>query len=238
MSMGLILTVGEIKFGRLLGQLPILFLGVLFAVPAKAEISQRIDAEENEMTASRVRMFNNPRNVIKMDAGPSWIVSEVQTPRTIYKSRFGVGLGIDYQHLWRKCIGVGVNYMFYSTSFNHNPIVEDINMRMHYIGPSFVGSWRLGRKWRADSSFGVGFSCCIWTDNVIEWHRVDELETEYNIGILGQMGIEYMLSKTVGIGMQYQGFFMPLKEPANYKGDYDLYGIKRIDAKIGIRFYL
>lgn len=91
MSMGLILTVGEIKFGRLLGKLPILLLGVLFAVPAKAEISHSIDAEENEMTALKVCVFDNPRNVIKMDAGPSWIVSEVQTPRTIYKSRFGVG---------------------------------------------------------------------------------------------------------------------------------------------------
>jgi len=39
MSIGSNLTVGEITFGRLLGILPILFLAVLFAVPAKAEIS-------------------------------------------------------------------------------------------------------------------------------------------------------------------------------------------------------
>lgn len=38
-------------------------LCVLSVIPAKAEISQRIDAEENEMTASKVRVFENDHGV-------------------------------------------------------------------------------------------------------------------------------------------------------------------------------
>ena len=211
-------------------------VGLLLAVPAKAEKPNNDESEKSEVTKSQDCDY--PRNVVKMDVGPSWIVSEVQTPRNIYKSKTGIGLGIDYQHLWRNGLGIGVNYLFFATNFSHDPMVEDLDMRMHYIGPSFVESWRWARKWRADSSVGVGFSSCIETSKILNWHYDNELATEYSVGIFGQLGIEYMFSKSVGIGMQYQGLFMPMKEPKNNKRKYDVYGIKRIDAKIGIRFYL
>ena len=68
---------------------------------------------------------------------------------------------------------------------------------------------------------------------------INDLESEFSVGFFVQLGIEYMISRSIGIGLQGDGLIMPMKKPENYKGkDYDIYGIKRLGAKLGIRFYL
>ena len=197
-----------------------------------------IQAKASQMiTNKRDQRLANPRDVLKMSAGPSWIVSEFVTPYRIYKSKLGFSFGADYQHIWRTGLGIGVNFTYFGTSFD-----EGFSMRMFYLGPSIVGSLMCGQKWRWDVSVGLGFS-----------HYMEELDGGYHsyygsysntsysenrLGTMLQTGLEYMLSKNISIGLQINLTTMSLKEPEGYDNKYDFYGIRRIDPQIGVRCYL
>ena len=197
---------------------------------AQANASQMI-------TDKRDRRLANPKDVLKISGGPSWIVSELVTPYQTYKSKLGISLGADYQHIWRSGLGIGVNFTYFGTSFD-----EGFSLRMFYIGPSIVGSLMFGQKWRWDASLGLGFS-----------HYTEEYDGGYNsyygsnsntsysenrLGVMFQTGLEYMLSKNISIGLQINITTMSLKKPEGYDDKYDFYGIRRIDPQIGIRCYL
>lgn len=197
---------------------------------AQANASQMI-------TDKRDRRLANPKDVLKISGGPSWIVSELVTPYQTYKSKLGISLGADYQHIWRSGLGIGVNFTYFGTSFD-----EGFSLRMFYIGPSIVGSLMFGQKWRWDASLGLGFS-----------HYTEEYDggyysyygsnsntsySENRLGVMFQTGLEYMLSKNISIGLQINITTMSLKKPEGYDDKYDFYGIRRIDPQIGIRCYL
>ena len=198
---------------------------------------QRIEMNEDielaqmarEQIAKTKRYFDNPSDIIKVNAGPSWITSKVETSRRIYNSKMGYAFNVDYQHLWRMGLGLGINYIYFGTSFD-----EGFDVRMHYIGPSFVVSWKPGEKWRLDASLGAGYSS--YTEKV-SGHQGSASATESSAGILCQIGVDYMLSKRIAIGFQSNAFTMSLKRPEGYD-KYDFYGIRRIDTLLGIRFYL
>lgn len=185
-----------------------------------------------------------PRDVLKMSGGPSWIVSEIETPSRIYKSKLGYSFSADYQHLWRRGFGIGANFMYFGTSFD-----EKFDMRMIYFGPSFVCHIVFGQKWRWDSSLGLGFSR--YTEKMSDkyynyYHdyytpkspRSNTSYSENRFGTMLQTGLEYMLSKSVGIGLQVTLTTTSLKKPEGHGDKYDFYGIRRIDPQIGLRCYL
>lgn len=197
-----------------------------------------IQAKASQMiTDKRDQRLANPRDVLKMSAGPSWIVSEIETRSQIYKSKSGFSFGADYQHIWRSGLGIGINFMYFGTSFD-----EGFSMRMFYLGPSIVGSLMFGQKWRWDSSLGLGFSH--YTEELDGGHYgyySSNSKTSYSenrLGAMFQTGLEYMLSKNIGIGLQITLTTTSLKEPEGYGDKYDFYGIRRIDPQIGLRCYL
>ena len=204
---------------------------------------QRIEMNEDielaqmarDQIAKAKRQYNNPPDIIKVNAGPAWITSKVETDKHIYNSKVGYAFNVDYQHLWRTGLGFGINYIYYGTSFD-----EGFDVRMHYIGPSFVCSWKPGDKWRWDTSLGVGYGR--------NTEKADEHQggvsysvsaSESNVAGICQMGIEYMVSKKIAIGFQINAFTMSFDRPEGYDTDkYDFYGVRRMDTLLGIRFYL
>ena len=202
---------------------------------AQSAISQMEEKYDKELLAIahnqirlREKMFDNPKDIVKVNIGPSWITSEIQMYNRTYKNETGFGFGIDYQHLWRSSIGFGINYMYHYTSFD-----SDFSAKMHYIGPSLVGSIKLGSNWRLDAALGVGYS--VYRE---AYNRVGEA-SESNVGAMTQLGIEYMLSKRIGLGLQLNTLTMRMKRPDDIDTkDYDFYGIRRLDARLGMRFYL
>ena len=59
-------------------------------------------------------------------------------------------------------------------------------------------------------------------------------------GFAGRCGlnVEYMCTKSIGIGIKINAFSMRLKEPDGYKVNKDeFYGIRRTDFLGGLRFY-
>ena len=118
--------------------------------------------------------------------------------------------------------------MYHYTSFD-----SDFSAKMHYIGPSLVGSIKLGSSWRMDAALGIGYS--VYSE---AYNRAGE-ESESNVGAITQLGIEYMLSKRIGLGLQLNTLTMRMKRPDDIDTkEYDFYGIRRLDAQLGMRIYL
>lgn len=191
-----------------------------------------VQAKASQMiTNIRDRRLNNPMDILKVSAGPSWIISEIQTYRKTYKSKSGFAFSADYQHIWGSGLGIGFNFMYFGTSFEP----DGFDVDMYYCGPSIVGSLKVGQKWRWDSSIGVGYS--EYTEKILPG-RNGTTQSERKAAMLFQTGIEYMFSKHVGIGLQMNLSTMTLDKPKGYGDKYDFYGIRRIDPQLGVRWYL
>lgn len=194
------------------------------------EKDKELLAMAQEQIKRREKALDNPANIFKVNIGPSWITSELQMPTKTYKGETGITLEIDYQHFWRSGIGIGFNYLYHSTSFD-----EASGVKLHYFGPSVAYGIKLGNSWRMDVALGVGYS--VYLEKLKGF--VAGESSESNVGLLGQFGIEYMLSKSIGIGIQLNSFTMSMKRPDGIDtSKYDFYGIKRLDALLGLRFYL
>lgn len=194
------------------------------------ENDKELLAMTHEQIARREKMLDNPKDIVKINIGPSWITSEITTPQNVYKSETGLGVGVDYQHFWQSGFGIGINYLYHSTTFN-----DTESIRMHYVGPSVVYGIKLGDSWRLDVALGIGYS--VYKEVYSGYLFGDSSES--NIGVLGQLGVEHMFSDRIGIGLQLNTFTMRMKRPDNMDtSKYDFYGIRRLDAQIGLRFYL
>ena len=198
------------------------------------EIEMNRDKELAEMAkeqiSTRDKIYNNPKNILRVNAGPAWITSEIETYAQTYKRKSGFAASVDYQHYWKYGLGLGTNYSFYHTSFD-----EGFNANIHYIGPSILYAICLGSKWRMDMALGLGYAN--YTESISS-NRVDLSTSESGLGSIFQLGIEYRLTDRLGIGLHANGLTMRLKKPEGYEDKYDFYGIKRFDALLGLRVYL
>lgn len=203
------------------------------------EIEMNKDKELADMTREKIskveKLFNNPHDILRLNAGPGWITSEVETPTRVYKRKNGFSASADYLHFWKKGLGIGINYMFYRASFD-----EGFDMNIHYIGPSIVYGMNLGKKWRWDLALGLGYAN--YRENILGYYGLtyyDLTESQNRLGFITQIGIEYKVAGNFAIGFQLNGLIIRLKKPEGYNVDkYDFYGIKRTDTQLGLRIYL
>jgi len=192
------------------------------------------DWEQDGATSEEAtrRKKDGPANVFKVSGGLSWITSEVYTDRGPQDFQRGYALEADYHHFWPFGLGVGLNALYYATTFTGG-----YKLRMTYIGPSLAYSFKSDAHWRMETAIGVGRSTCT--------EKLDELKgSESGVGALAQLGVEYMITEHVGLGLQVNGFIMRMKRPDDYPSPYysrskkDKYGIKRLECLFGLRFYL
>lgn len=166
-----------------------------------------------------------PKDILRFSIGPSLMTSQYQLGNHLYKSRCGIDLSLDYDHLW-KGLGFGINYRH-----DYTPFEEGVVMRTNYIGPSFVMAY-LNNGIRYDMAIGFGY---YWYS---EYYR-GYSETEGHVAPLIRMGMEFSISKRAAIGLQMNMLSIHLDEPEGIElKKNEFYGIQRIGLQLGARFYL
>lgn len=198
-------------------------------------IELKQDAEYIKMAKDRnsssKRLLDIPHDVLRISAGPAWITSEFETPVRTYKSKLGFAASAEYQHFWKYGFGLGINYIYYGTSFD-----EGFKVNMHYLGPTFSFDSNLGRKWIYDAAFGIGYT---YYKESFSTAIYNVSETQNRLGVMFRLGIDYKVSEKIGIGFHISGLTMRMKKPEDYDDDkYDFYGIRHLDPLLGIRIYL
>lgn len=193
-------------------------------------LKQAVSQDAQNPDSKRKVVYGGPLNILKVNAGPSWMVSELALSSSqSFKNESGFGLDVDFQHLWQSGLGFGINYLYHYVSLASS----SYNYKLHYIGPSIVASYMLGSRVRTDAAVGLGYS--VFSEVMAR----NGSRQESGLGILTQLGIEVMVVKNVGVGFQLNTYTMKLKRPENINTDrFSFYGIRHIDALLGLRFYL
>ena len=185
-------------------------------------------AAAREQRLRQNRLAANPKNVMRFDVGYGLVTSEFMIGDVTYKNKGGFTVNAAYQHYWH-LFGLGAEVINYRTTFD-----DIFHMNMFYIGPNIGLSMKLGEKWRYDASFGVGLG--VYKESISGYSSYSY--SENRCAVKSDLGIEYMLSKSIGLGFRMNAFNLPLKEPEDYqKKDNESYGITRIDFLIGLRTY-
>ena len=193
----------------------------------KAELNN--DTELANMTREHIsryeRTINNPKNIFNANFGYGIVTSKIVTDRREYKNKGGFSADLFYQHFWT-LLGVGADFNYFHTSFD-----EGYDMDLLYIGPSGALGLKLGEKWRFDVTLSLGYGN----------YKESKWGLSYSEGGFAAksgMNLEYMCTKSIGIGIRINAFSMALNKPDGFKIDKnDFYGIRRTDILGGLRFY-
>ena len=169
-----------------------------------------------------------PKNVIKLNVGPSLVCSDVQTANRLYEYKMGLDYGIEYQHLWRSGFGAGATFYLFNAPFG-----RDLDMEIKYMGPAVSYSGYLDDKELVRGEFVFGLGC-----GILKEKGLQETNTETDFAAMIGMGLEYAVAKHIAFGVQCNWNPLFMFEPKGYyfKKE-DLYGIERVSILAGVRVY-
>ena len=199
--------------------------GSLYHALAQPADNQYVQTYQSPYEEIKKRNENAPRNILRFSVGPSWLISDFQVGERVYKSKCGVDVAVDYDHVWTSGLGIGVNYLHNYTSFE-----EGFDQRLDYIGPSLVLALP-SDKWRWDMALGFGY--CRYSESVGNLSV-----SESHIAPLMRMGLEYKVSDQIALGAQMNMITVRLDKPEGFElKDNEFYGIKRFGIQVGMRYY-
>lgn len=156
-----------------------------------------------------------------ISGGLGWLNSDIETPIGTYKKKGGTDWRIEYHYVSKSYLGFGLTYAGFYTSFP----VGDMNLT--YIGPSLVLCPKLGERWILRGGISLGYC-----------HFSDGYEQQSGFGGDFSLGIEYMLSRRIGIAIEAANNIQSYSAPEGYQLDDDEnYGINRTSVLGGLRFY-
>ena len=183
-----------------------------------------------------------PTNVIKLSGGLSFIASNVyiedqyasQIRRCTWKP--GISALVEYEHIFKSGWGFGLNTIYNDTRYFNglrNNTKKNLALRQFYIGPSVVRRSIISDRWLVEGAFGMGYA---YTDG-------DITDGISGVGFMAKGGVEYLLSRHVGIGAElndvivltgFEDEYLKKVFPKDYSG---MNGTVRFDIALGIRFY-
>lgn len=162
-----------------------------------------------------------PANTFEMSVGYGWITSRLYDySGNSLGHKGGVEWRLGYEHVWKSGLGVGFQYSGYRAAFDEG------NMVLSYLAPELVGRTKLN-KWIL--KYGVGFGLLLY-------HEPNNDMTGFGGHLT--IGVEYMLSKNIGLGAttSYVSGSLPNEDDMNLKEN-ERSGINRFNLLGGLRFY-
>ena len=163
-----------------------------------------------------------PRHIISANIGYGWIVNDNYRGLKGEKIRGHGGINWDasYEYVWRSGWSLGLM----GNQFKSDE--KDLNIKQTYLAAQ-IGYWERRNHWLMKAGIGGGY-----------FLHDDYYLSRKGPGVNIQLGIEYMLTRFLGIAVSANtvtGFFKE-KDDHNTK-NYSLTRLNRIDVNGGLRFY-
>lgn len=178
-------------------------------------------------------LYTEPRkkelNVVKITGAGSSITSKMTTADgKEFSPKSGKELLVEFEHIGSQGIGFGINFKYFATNFGKTYFGLNIDANMIYLGPSLVYSAIMAKRIRWDLAIGLG--AAIYNDTYSK--------TELGFGLLNKIGIDYMFSQKLGLGIELNNDSHRFKKPKEYKLEKnEYYGINTLSVGIGLRLY-
>ena len=170
-------------------------------------------------------------HTLAVNFNPGFITSKVDTGEKEVSWRGGIGISANYRCMFDSNYGFGLTYNHSKTSYDMSN--NSVDIKLDYIGPSFVMGGQLGNRWSAHLSFGIGVA-----------HYSEHYEKEiysvfvikpsnYGVGIQSEAGFDYYLNKTLSIGLGItEDVYIFSKSDAQTKGQSN--GFSRFALAVGL----
>jgi hypothetical protein len=172
-----------------------------------------------------------PVGSIKAGIGPVWTTSRVymENNRDYETNIRGTGFGASVTTLRWGCTGIGLDFYLSRTTIEHRTYgrIEDLSFTQFYLGPSFVCGGRLIDRLRGEATFGLGLAV-----------HSDTGQNELGFGIHSSLGLEFMITPKIGIGVEGVNQKHLFKKPDGYNTPNDeSYGYQQLGVLFGLRTY-
>lgn len=173
------------------------------------------------MAEEQRRKRQAPYNTILASVGYGWITSRLYSPAGDRLSSVG---GMEWQLSYERVFNSGWGFGFQYSGFRSDSPFG--NMRLNYVAPTFLTRTKLN-QWIFSCGIGVGV-----------FFYNDEIYHSTGAGFNADLGVEYMVSKNIGLGVSLNAISgsLPKQEGFDYNDD-ETSGIARVSLKGGIRFY-
>ena len=169
-----------------------------------------------------------PRHIFKMDGGYGWTAGDFFQPlNNIYQNRYSPSWRASYSYMLLPTVGLKLAYDGTHYDFPTNDLTQ------HYVGLGLTSRYYLPRNWVVDEAFTLG---CAFAN--------DEIKKQHSFGATCDLGVEYMLTRHVGIGAEfnliYSRYLSPYANSSLIKpGTWDLdENLLRLSLTGGLRFYI
>lgn len=195
------------------------------------QAAQLLDIVPAEPRTNRQKA-KQPVGSIKVGIGPIWTTSRLYIGSSSnYETNVrGTGFSASITTIRWACIGFGFDFYLSHTSLENYRIYgrnKDLSFTQFYIGPSFVCGGRLFGKLRGEATFGLGLAV-----------HTDKDQNEAGFGLRSSLGLEYMITPKIGIGIEGVSQRHLFQKPEGYKmPDDELYGYQQLGVLFGLRTY-
>ena len=158
-----------------------------------------------------------------------WITSDVYTPEGTKDWLHGTGFELAYRGLYSSGLGIGFHFDHSETGYPVGKSKTDY-LKLNYFGASLFYGGLVGRQCIATIETGLGYA-----------YYNDGYSNDGGLGLRECVGVEYMLSSLIGVGIGVDYTLMMFgeqKEFISYKKNYEVTGFKRLSLHAGLRIYL
>ena len=188
---------------------------------------------DNKKTRSSKKL-KQPVGSVKAGIGPMWTTSKlyIENDKDYESDVRGTGIGVSATSIRWGCVGFGVDFYASHTSINHTfksyGYDKKYSFTQLYIGPSFVCGGVLFSRLRGETSFGLGLAAYSEKGNA-----------DAGLGIRVSLGLEFMITQKIGIGIEGVSQKHIFKKPKGYNVSNDeQYGFLQQGLLFGLRTYL
>jgi hypothetical protein len=216
------LTLSVKRINELEGMLP----GRKPKVEADAAINNKVEEPE---TTPKEEM--EPQGIMfKIGAGPMWTTSRLYyTSKDYLTNQRGYGMSLSIASTGDKFWGFGADFYGSRTVVDVPKFSRsgESSYLMMYLGPSVLVVGKIADWMRVDLSLGIGGS-----------YYQDDGQSTFGFGVRNTIGLEFKVTKTVGIGADLVRQRCIISKPDDIDlPDNELYGYEHLGAMLTIRLH-
>lgn len=183
---------------------------------AMAANAQNMEVERKKRQA--------PESTFSASIGYGIITSKYYLDNELIKNKGGLDWRLEYERIYKNGLGFSILYSGFKADFP-----ENFTLNLSYFAGSFIGKYRFANDWIVKYGVGMGY---FYSSN-----NGYGIKGTGGFGLHTDLGLEYMVSRNVGIGVSMSAISASLSNGDIKLADDERYGIGRINFMTGVRFY-
>ncbi len=171
---------------------------------AYAEKQTRLRAEQEQ----RIERDRPPRHTLSLNIGAAGLIGGfAPVPELGWNGKGGYTYSLEYQWASRSGFGVTLRYCGFRSDWSDFPEGTTDISQYHFISPGLSMRMKLGKRWLYSGTMNIGYA-----------HYLEKIVGIGKVSYPGMglewapIGIEYMLSEHLGLGLNAAGFMLVFRQ--------------------------